>query len=302
MDKMSRYNSDIQENSGEGGGSSYTEQVVITKDQPNPLRIVDTPDGVERYYSAWMLCDDQKRRPFVLENDFQGKSLMAQMLGDRKYFYRGGFLESVKDEVTNKPKYVWAEKDPELALIVLKNGDPDGQWGSWKSREEYIFNAIQRNPDYNDAGVPLFWCKENKSTKLLKIGVMAYKRLMDVRANDGELSEYDINYMKKGAGFNTEHNILKASVNIPNVCIGALTPEEQSYRRLDLRKEASLITATDALHYFRNAICAIAAVMGVDWIGRFEEASAKEIKSGAVTPREAKKEESPQEAIYGAGP
>jgi RNA polymerase subunit RPABC4/transcription elongation factor Spt4 len=269
MDKMSSYASQIQE-PGQGGGN-FIQQIKIRKDSPNVLRLVDTPNGVERYYISWCLCDDDKKRPFIIENDREGKSILSQMLGDREHFYKGGILESVKDEVTNTGRLVHQEKDPELLLRIAYNNDPSGSDGSWKPREEYMFNALQRWPDTDESGNLLYWCKENKHTKALVMGIMAFKRLQDVRLNDGELSEYDINYIKKGAGFSTQHNILKAGANLPNVVIGPISEEEAVYQRYDLIHETSLSSAPDILKYLRNQIERVDKVMNSSWLRKLEE-------------------------------
>jgi hypothetical protein len=273
MDKMSSYASQISEPGQSNNTSNFAQQVSIKKDVPNPIRLVDTPDGVTRYYEAWILCDDDKKRPFILENETEGKSMLLQILGDREHFYRGGILESIKDPITNSSKYLWEEKDPELLLRIAYNNDASGSEGSWKPREGYAMNAIQRNPDSDNTGNVFFWCKENKHTKLMKMGPTAFKRLQDVRLNDGELSEYDINYLKKGVGINTQHNILKAGQNIPNVVIGPLTEEEQAYERYDLAKETKLLTPANTLRYLRNSIERIDAITGNNWIQKLEEAS-----------------------------
>ncbi len=271
-DKMDRYASEIQ-NMDAPQTTEYSKQITIQKDVPNPIRLEDTPNGVERYYVSWILCDDEKKRPFILENDFQGKSILMKILGDKDSFYKGGILESVRDEETKKGKYIWEEKDSELLLRIANNGDPTGDNGSWKPKEEFIFNAIQRNPDRDENGTLSFWCKENKHTKLLKMGVMAYKSLQDVRINDGELSEYDINYLKKGTGYGTKHNILKAGANVPNVVIGSLTVEEKAYTRYELTKEAALTPASDILRLLRNTIFRIDAICGTNWISQLESES-----------------------------
>jgi len=212
MDKMSGYADQAKndETSG-GGGGGFAASIDIQKDVPNPIRLVDTPDGIERYYISWCCCDDGTRRPFIVENEKQGVSILGEMLGDRKNFYRGGILESVKDEATNSAKYIWEDKAPDLLLVIAYNEDASGKSGSWKSKEEYMFNAIQRNPDVDkETGQPFFWCKENKHTKLLKMGRTAFLSLQDVRMNDGNPSEYDINYLKRGSGFSTKHTIHKA--------------------------------------------------------------------------------------------
>lgn len=273
-DKMSKYASEIGEFDAPKG--DYAKQITIQKDTPNPIRLVDTPNGVERYYISWIICDDDKKRPFILENDLEGKSVLMKILGEKDNFYKGGILESVKDETTNKGKLVWESKDPELLLRIAYNNDPSGQDGSWKPKEEYMFNAIQRNPDRDEQGTLSFWCKENKHTKLLKMGIMAYKSLQDVRINDGELSEYDINYLKKGAGYSTKHNILKAGAAVPNVVIGSLTEEEKVYIRYDLTKEAALTSSSDILRLLRNTIARIDTISGTNWISILEKSAGQE--------------------------
>jgi hypothetical protein len=205
-----------------------------------------------------------------------------KILGERDNFYKNGILESTRDELTHKAKLIWEDKDPELLLRVAYNNDPSTDSGSWKPREEYAFNAIQRNPDRDEVGNLSFWCKENKHTKLLKMGIMAYKSLQDVRLNDGELSEYDINYLKKGVGFGTKHNILKAGANVPNVVIGPLTEEEKNYTRYTLQEEFKLSSASYILKFLRNQIFRIDTLMGTSWISQLEKQASIEASNTDV--------------------
>lgn len=280
-DKMSLYASQLPST---GGSSSEFVQVInLKRDAPNPIRLVDTPNGVERYYISWIMCDDGTRRPFIIENDWEGKGILAEILGDRQNFYRGGILESIQDPVTKKGKLIWEDKDPELLMLIAYNNDTSGRGGSWKPKEEYIFNAIQRNPDIDDSGRITYWCKENKHTKVLKMGISAFKHLQDVRLNDGNPSEYDINYLVKGSGMSTQHNIMKAGANVPNVVIGPLTSEEESYQRYGLRQLSALTSSTKILQYLRDTIQRIDNLLGTSYIQRLEEKAAKEGFSGTVS-------------------
>lgn len=278
MSKMDEFASQMT-TQGSGGGKVFPQKVVLKKNEPNPIRIVDMPDGLERFFISWILCDDDKKRPFILENSFEGKSLFMQMLGDRDLFYKGGILETEKDPITQKGVCKYQSKNPELFVRMLYNGDISGGEGSWKPRETYIFNAIQRTPDVSPEGAQTFWCKENRHTKLLEMGPQGFKSLNDVRCNDGDLSTYDVNYMKKGQGQNTTHSVLKAGNAVPYTVTGFLSDEEKAYARYDLKEECKLTKAADFLKYLRNSISEIGNLLGKDWIALFEDQARKESAS-----------------------
>lgn len=274
MDKMSLYGSQINENSS----GSYAKQVVIKTELPNPLRILDMPNGVEKYLISWILCDDDKKRPFVVENDYQGKSKLLQLMGDRSHFYQGGILESEKDDVTKKPKFIWEHKDPELFVRLLFNGDPsNSKSGSWKPSEEYIFNAIQRAPDIDEQGNVVYWCKENRHAKKLTIKVLAFKQLKDLLVYEGNLSEYDINLLRKIDKGNTNYFVMKAGANVPHVSIGPLTEEEQGYIRYNLQEECKLATDSEILKHLRNQLERIDLAMNTEWVLRFQEGASHDV-------------------------
>lgn len=275
QDRMSAVSQSHQSNQY-SSEAVYPNQVKIKKDVPNILRTVDY-QSFGHCLTAWLLCDDGERRRFVVENEHEGKSVLSNIIGDKKNFYRGGILETIKDPVTNKKTDKWySSKDPELMDIVKYNGDKTGRSGSWKLKEEHLFNVIDRSLEPDDNGNTVNWCAVNKKTKLLILGVKAFDALKETRDNFGNLDDYDINYKKTGDGLNTTHTIMKAGDQVKGVVIGPLTEEEKAYEKWDLKFATRLSSATYVLKHLRNIIGRIDAIMGTNFIGDLEAQSAIE--------------------------
>lgn len=272
--------SDDDSSGGSGTPRVYATEKTIHNDIPNIMRIV-SPNNYEKYYRAWPVCDDGKKRPYIIENEHEGLSVLARILGDRNNYYRGGFLESKKDSM-NKKYFVYEKVAPELFMWINKNNDPTGKEGSWKAKKEFMFNIIDRDVEYNDAKQPVNWCKDNKHTKLLRMGATGFDSLVDTRDNDGNLDEYDVNYTKKGKGTETTHSIRKAGAQFPTACQGALTNEELAYVTYDLKQESKLSSATYVLKYLKDKITSIDEVMGTHFIDELVAQSAIEKEQWGV--------------------
>lgn len=273
------------ERAGQFGGSTfdpieYPEEVTLKKDVPNVLRFVNFSDtGVKRIREAWCLCDDNKMRSFVIETEHEGPSLLMQMLGDLEHFGKGGYLESIKKEDPNGGKAtsypIHKDADQMLYLRIAKNGDESGKSGSWRGSDVFVTNVIQRWADIKD-GLQIFWCKENKHTKLLKIKSQAFASIKAMIANDGAPEMYDVNYFKSGDGTNTKHSIIKAGNMVTGVVVGELTPEEKAYTQYVLTKDIKNSASLYVLKYLRSAIEGVDRVMGTNWIQKHEEKAEQE--------------------------
>lgn len=264
----------------------FAKKIEIPAGTPVIMRIVGSRNDFAAYYESWILCDDDVKRPFIIKNE-QGKSLLYDMIGDRDNFYRGGFLESIKDPKTNKPKYPWQMKDPELFNLIMYNNNLSGADGSWKARPSYAFNAILRNNSAEE-GRLFNWCEENQHTMLLVLNPTGFKSLGDLIQMSGKLSEYDIAYLKTGTGFDTKHTIYKA---IPDdtgknpefniAVIGALTDQELMYGKYSLEKETALKSASVILEKLGDTVERLSSVMGIDWIGKLQAEAALEEDEGS---------------------
>lgn len=259
----------------EGGGTRvYATEKEIKAEVPNIMRIVE-PNAYQKYWRMWPVCDDGKKRPFIVKNEHEGESTLLKMLGDSANYYRGGFLESRKADGGSK-YFVYEKAAPELFLLIAKNGNPRGDNGSWKPSKEFAFNIIDRDVDYTEAKAPYNWCNTNKHTKLLRMKTTAFDSLVDTRDNDGPLDEYDVNYTKKGKGTDTVHSIRKAGAQFPTAVQGLLTAEEIAYDKYDLKYETRLASATYILKYLKETIAKVDQVMGTHFVDELMAQSAAE--------------------------
>lgn len=280
MSVLDRYRQHIKEEE-ERTSTSYAEEKKIKQDLPNILRIVD-PEGAVEYFESWMLCDDGQRRPFIIENDHEGKSILSELLGDRENFYHGGILDSRLDEY--KQKYMFYEQqDPELINIVAFNGDKSENSGSWRPRRQYAFNCIDREVETEGNLANQNWCQVNQHTKIIKMGSTGLQSLLDVRDNCGNLEDYDINFKKTGSGKkNTRYNVMKVE-NHPTVVVGAISEAERKYKLYDLKIEAKLSPAGYILKYLEKTIARIDSVLGTNYLSQLQEQSKLE-GSYSTTP------------------
>lgn len=279
-DNLTRY---LDTESSEGSGNrEYAKEISI-----NPsavIRLVE-PNSVIKYWRMWPVCDDGKKRPFIISNEYEGDSLLAKMLGDflpYKY-YKGGILESEKDELTGQKKYIHEALDPELFLILLYNGDKSGNFGSWKPTREFIFNAIDRSPEREGDFMGQLWCALHKHTKLLRMPITGFEKLKTLIEQHGNLDEYDLYYYKEGQGRNTSHNVTKAGEKNKLAYFGFITPEEALYEKYDLKKEAALSSATYALKYLSGYIQRINNILKDDYYDKFIEQSKLEKEAWGIT-------------------
>lgn len=270
---------------GQSGSNSfdpieYPEKVILKKDVPNVLRFVDFSEtGITRIRESWCLCDDGKQRAFVIETEEEGPSLLMKMLGDLENYGKGGYLETIKKDNPSGGKAtsfsIHAAANPALYTKIAKNGDETGKSGSWRGRDMYVTNVIQRWADVKD-GVQFFFCKEKKHTKLIEINSQAFTSIKVMIANDGAPEAYDVAYYKSGEGTNTKHNIVKAGSIVPGVVVGPLAEEEKNYTRYSLKDDVKNSPSLYVLKYLRSTIEDVDKVMGTNWIQQHEERAEQE--------------------------
>lgn len=292
-DILDRYRQTIKEEEAlRMSNSNFATVKKIKADAPNIMRIAD-PSSAVSYLEAWMVCDDGEKRPFIIENDHQGKGILSQILGDRLNFYHGGILSSRKDDNGNK-YYEYEQSDPELLLQVAYNNDRSNNSGSWKPTRRFGFSIIDREPETEGDMVGRLWCAENQHMKMLVIGTQAFEHLIDVRDNNGPLDAYDVNITKTGKGkLNTKYNAQKAGDVLPNVVFGDLTDEEKNYEKYDLKQEAALSSATEIINFLQNTIARIDRVLGTNYLQQLQDQALLENPEGTNGQQQAATQPAP---------
>lgn len=261
-------------NDDSGGEKEYPAEIKTPSGTSNVLRLLDGSQSFRKYSISWCLCDDDQIRPFIVENETQGKGVLARMLGDADNFFKGGYLESRKGQFGKA--YVHQQKDPELFKRITEYWNPGyNGTGTARPKKEYVFNAIHRNPETVD-GRTFNWCAENKHTKLIRLGQRAMKSLKMVRDNSGEFTVYDIVFSKQGSGADTIFGFMKGDIGTQYNVVGPLTEAELQYERYDLDYITSLASAGYVLKNLRNSIERISAVMSVGWVAELEKQQAIE--------------------------
>jgi len=247
----------------------YPEEIKTPSGSSNVFRIVGGSESFEKYWISWWLCDDEKIRSFIIENSFEGRSILAEILGDQNNWFEGGYLESKKGQYGKINTY--QSKNPELWKRVVEYWNPAFMGtSSARPRKEYVFNAIHRNPVATEQGL-IDWCVANKHTKLIRFGQQAFKKLAIIFENHGEFEEYDIIFSKKGTGRDTVQSIIRAGKNTKYAKIGILADEEKKYERYDLKDVAKLSSAHYILKYLENTISQIDNVMGTSYLAKLNQ-------------------------------
>ncbi|HRZ18527.1 MAG TPA: zinc ribbon domain-containing protein [Methanofastidiosum sp.] len=267
---MGKLNDTVNSLPGDGGERDYAKEVKITSGTSNVLRFLDGQDSFMWYYISWIPSDDDEViRPYIIENEFEGLSILGRLLGDRNNYFRGGYLESKKGQFGKVNTY--QTKDPELYKVMTEYWNPAySGTGSCRPKLEFIFNVLHRNPEVvNNATVQ--WCSVEKHTKIIRMGQRALKVLKSVVDNDGDTSEYDINYTKQGTGTDTMPTMQKAGVNVTNAVPGPLSEIERSFERYDLKDIIKLTSAYYCLKHIPNKIKRIDHVMGTNFFAEFEK-------------------------------
>jgi hypothetical protein len=253
-----------------GGEWEYAKEIKVTTNVPNVFRLVDGKDSLISYNISWIMCDDNVIRPFIIKNEHEGISILGRMFGDKKNFYNGGYFETKKTKFGATPTY--QAKDPELYKIMTEYWNDSYQGtGSAKPKDEWMYNAIQRTPEIVD-NQNVYWCMANKHTKIIKLGQKALTALKAVMENDGpKVEEYDINYIKQGAGSKTVHSMLKAGPGVAHAVAGELSVDEKQYMKYDLKEVTRLSSAYYCLKHIPNKIKRMDVAMGTNYYQEMEK-------------------------------
>lgn len=287
LDPMSSYRQD-SDNDKNKRNKNYAKEMTITEGGvSNILRVLyrkvdpttnkpDTRYTCVRLKRSWINCDDDKKRPFVVENDWQGKSLILSMLGDKDNWYRGGVLESRKG-ANNKKEYIYEAAHPDVIDSVAYNNDRDAEYNSgWKPSTEYLFNVIDRGLEElpEQKGQKVNWCNAFRKTKVLRIKQAVFDVLFETMANDGDFIDYDINYtVRKNEQGKRVHSLPKAGAMVAGAVSAPLSASELEYELWDLKDVARLASATYILKHLTNRITAIDTAMGTNYITQLQEQS-----------------------------
>ena len=281
---------DLKKSTGStGGGSDFVAADEIKLDGgDNLVRIID-PENDISFWESWITCSsDGVKRSFIVYNSFEGASILGKIIGDVKFFFKGGILETKKGE-SGHAEYKWNSSiDPEIIDIVRNNGDKINDNSGWKPKQKFIFNTIDRRDT---------WCKDNKKTKILRIGRSLGEELVLIEESNGPVDQYDINIIRSGQGM--RGTTYKPTVpgafakdKFPNIVFGPISEEERAYAMQDLKKITGLKSATSVLKYLREHIIRVGKVMGQDFIPALEAQAEAELevwntnKDASVTPIE----------------
>jgi len=275
VDKMEQeFKRLTEKSSGKGSQSkSYAyEEVKILPNTYTVVRILDGSTSYKKYFVSWICCDDDVIRSFIIENDDEGKGILARMLGDPSRYFAGGYLESRRGSSGGK-FFVHRAKDPELFDRMYNYYNPTfGGFSSCRPRVEYVYNVIHRNPTIDELTQQMVnWCEANRHTKLIRFGARMFTQLKILRDNYGDFDAYDIVISKMGSGPNTQYTIIKADVSTVYNKIGPVTPEEMSYDRYDLSEVSRLSSAYYILMHLRTTIERIDKVMGTHYLSELEQ-------------------------------
>ena len=267
---------DLKKSTGStGGGSDFVAADEIKLDGgDNLVRIID-PENDISYWESWITCSsDGVKRSFIVHNSLEGSSILGKIIGDVKFFFKGGILETKKGE-SGHAEYKWnSVEDPEIIDIVRNNGDKINDNSGWKPKQKFIFNAIDRRDT---------WCKDNKKTKVLKIGRSLGEELVLIEESNGPVDQYDINIIRSGQGMrgtNYKPTVPGAFAKdkFPNIVFGPISEEEKAYAMQDLKKITGLKSATSILKYLREHIIRVGKVMGQDFIPALEAQAEAELE------------------------
>jgi len=272
---MGKFNETVGNFPEIGGEREYAKEIKITSGISNVFRLPDGEDSFIEYTISWIMCDDNVIRPFIIENEHEGISILGRMFGDRKSFYTGGYFETKKTKYGAVPTY--QAIDPELYTLMTEywNEAYKGK-GSAKPKTEWIYNAIQRTPEIIE-NQNVYWCLVNKHTKVVRFGQKAMLALSAVMDNDGhKIEEYDINYTKQGSGAKTVHSMMKAGPGIAHAIPGLLSLEETNYTRYPLDEITRIATAYYCLKHIPIKIQRMDRAMGTNFFAEFEKQAAIE--------------------------
>lgn len=268
---------ELKKESGGGTPVTYAEEVKLNAGK-NCMRIVD-PDNDLCFYESWILCDDGVKRSFIVHNSVTGSNILGKIIGDVKFFNKGGILEKVKGD-DNKGHYKWeSAEDPEMIDLVRYNGDRINDKSGWGAKQKFPFNVIDRSDT---------WCKDNKKTKVLKIGRKLAEKFVLLEESTGPMDQYDINIEKSGSGIqgtSYEPTVPTSFVQskFPEIVFGPITEEEKAYELWLLEDVIKTSSATYILKYLKSHITRIGKIMKQDFISELEAQAENEKEAWEAT-------------------
>ena len=245
-------------------------RVNVESNKPALMRIVD-PNNFVKIYESWIMCDDDIARPFIFGTESaEGTdfNILMEIVGDPERWFKGGIFESIKDQTTQKQKFIWEDRAPEAFMIAKGDGK-----NGFKPKKRFVFNAIPRFGEMNENNDYIEYSKENKATQALIIPQTAFNALSTVKDNHGDLDTYDVVLRKTGTTFtDTKYAFERADKNaFPKTVIGGLSAEEQAYATVDLAKEFAPTSNEDIYEFLKGKIAAIDASAGTDYLARLQK-------------------------------
>lgn len=243
----------INEAAEKGGGAGFTDPYKRAPIRPgnNIVRLIG--NEVKAVKRSWVLCDDNKRRPFNVEGTVLEDVMTLVLAHDRK-----------KDERTGEPYNEYHHKDKRSFRIVAHNDSRDDSQRGWSPSNITMLHCIPRTLE------GMKWCQDNNHAMLLTktpssigVGKTVMEKLKEIAGENGDPENYDINFTKEGSGrFSTEYGGFRADPNLPGVKPGPLEEWEVKAREEGLY-DLEIIGAPSPLEYiYRNLKKALEAIDG----------------------------------------
>ncbi len=265
-----------------GGGGSFKDpyQRAPINQGNNIVRLIG--NAVKSVRRAWILCDDNKPRPFNSEGTVIDEIVALVMAHDRK-----------KDERTGAEYNEYHHKDKRAFRIVAHNDSRDDSKKGWAPSNITMMHCLPRTLE----GAK--WCVDNKHAMLLTkspsalgIGKTAIEKLKEVGGENGDPENYDVNFTKTGTGMtNTKYGCFRADPNIPGVVQGPLSADEVEIRDKGLY-DLDIIAVPATPEYIhknlRKAIAIIDEDMGTTFLKQLEEGLPDPTEARDVLPAQTK--------------
>jgi hypothetical protein len=273
-----------------GGGGTFKDpyQRASIGQGNNIVRLIG--NVVKSVRRAWILCDDNKPRPFNSEGTVIDEIVALVMAHDRKEDPRSG-------EKYNE----YHHKEKRAFRIVAHNDSRDDNKKGWAPSNITMMHCIPRTLEGSK------WCGDNthamlltKSPSSLGIGKTAMDKLKEVAAENGDPENYDVNFTKTGKGKNdTKYGCFRADPSIAGVVQGPLTEKEVEIRDKGLYDVEAIaaLAAPEYIHkHLRKAIAIIDEDMGTTFLKQIEEQLPDPAEARDILPSEGEQETQAQSA------
>jgi len=219
---------------------------------------------------AWITCDDETNRPFIIGED----SILQEIL-DHVMAY-----EVKRDSRTKKNFRKYTHRDKQAFKIVAHNGSENEQDKGWRPSTRYLFNVLDRETGV--AAKMKHTLLLAKNEKEIGVGEKAFEKFAKVVGKEGDPSPsagqeekgeacgYDLVFMKVGTGMDTDYDCRKAESGDEGVVEGPLTAKERSFETYDLKEVGAPTSAETILDNLEQQITLIDEELGTDFLARLK--------------------------------